>query len=271
MSGLLADIWIHADATAATELVKETTLETVGLRPGDLEPVLTRTATAIPQVAELFELKLGKPEEIASVLDQATESLLMVTMRAARQIDSAHEALDSLQHKTRVLEEASQRDKLTGLFNRARFDAYIVEEFALAQRTGKALSVIMADVDHFKSVNDTYGHPAGDRVLIAVAQAMGGRLRPRDLVARYGGEEFVLVLPETDAPGSEVVADRIRKKIEATKHDVGAAAPLVVTMSFGCATLGPATFGTGAELLAAADQALYAAKRGGRNRVVLHK
>jgi diguanylate cyclase (GGDEF)-like protein len=271
MSGLLADIWIHADATAATELVKDTSLETVGLQPGQLEPILTRTAAAMPQVAELFDLKLGKPEDITNVLDQATESLLMVTMRAARQIDSAHEALDSLQHKTRVLEEASQRDKLTGLFNRARFDGYIAEEFALAQRTGKPLSVIMADVDHFKRVNDTYGHPAGDRVLIAVAQALGGRLRPRDLVARYGGEEFVLVLPETDGPGCEVVADRIRKKIEATKHDVGKAEPLAVTMSFGCATLGPATFGTGAELLAAADQALYAAKRGGRNRVMLHQ
>jgi diguanylate cyclase (GGDEF)-like protein len=196
---------------------------------------------------------------------------VMVTLRAARQIDSAREAIDSLQHQTRVLEEASQRDKLTGLYNRARLDAYIAEEFAVAQRTGKPLSVIMADVDHFKRVNDTWGHAAGDQILIAVAAALGGRLRPKDLVARYGGEEFVLILPETDAPGSEVVADRIRKKIEGTQHKIGQAEPLAVTMSFGCATLAPtASFGTSAELLAAADQALYAAKRGGRNRVVIH-
>jgi len=225
----------------------------------------------MPQVAELFDLKLGTPEEISRVLEQATETLVMVTLRAARQIDSAREAIDSLQHKTRVLEEASQRDKLTGLYNRARLDAYLAEEFAIAQRTGKPLSVIMADVDHFKRVNDTWGHPAGDRVLVAVAGALGGRLRPRDMVARYGGEEFMLILPETDAPGSEVVAERIRSKIAATATDFGGSEPLKVTMSFGCATVNPGVFGTAAELLTAADQALYAAKRGGRNRVVLHK
>ena len=255
LAGLLADVWVRADASAATECLKEEALEGVDMAPAALEPVLTRTAAAMPQVAELFDLKLGTPDEISAVLDQATETLVMVTLRAARQIDSAHEAIDSLQQKTRVLEEASQRDKLTGLYNRARFDAYLIEEFAISQRTGKPLSLIMADVDHFKRVNDTLGHAAGDKVLVAVAAALGGRLRPRDLVARYGGEEFVLVLPETDAAGSEVVADRIRKKIEGTTHDLGGPLPLVVTTSFGCATVNPAPFGTGAELLAAADEA----------------
>jgi diguanylate cyclase (GGDEF)-like protein len=271
LSGAIADIWVRENATVASEVARDMAMDFVGLVPVNLEPVLTRSAAAMPQVAELFDLKLGTPEEISRVLDQATETLVMVTLRAARQIDSAREAIDSLQHKTRALEEASQRDKLTGLYNRARFDGYLAEEFAIAQRNGKPLSVVMADVDHFKRVNDTWGHAAGDRVLVAVAEALGGRLRPRDLVARYGGEEFVLILPETDAPGSEVVADRIRKKIAGTATDVGAAQPLTVTMSFGCATVNPSRFGTAGELLAAADQALYAAKRGGRNRVVLHK
>ncbi len=270
LAGLLADIWVRSDAAAATELVKEEARDFAGVKSTDLEAVLVRTAAAMPQVAELFDLKLGTSDEISAVLDQATETLVMVTLRAARQIDSAHEAIDSLQHKTRVLEEASQRDKLTGLYNRARLDAHVVDEFALAHRSGKPLSVIMADVDHFKRVNDTHGHAAGDRVLIAVSEALRGRLRPRDMVARYGGEEFVLVLPETDAAGSAVVAERIRKNIEATRHNLAGAASLEVTMSFGCATLGPAAFGTSGDLLAAADQALYAAKRGGRNRVVLH-
>ncbi len=271
LSGLLADIWVRADTTTATEVLKEEATDFAELTPAAIETVLTRTAAAMPQVAELFDLKLGTADEIGSVLDQATETLVMVTLRAARQIDSAHEAIDSLQHRTRVLEEASQRDKLTGLYNRARFDALIVEEFAIAHRTGKPLSVIMADVDHFKRVNDTYGHAAGDKVLVAVSEALRGRLRPRDMVARYGGEEFVLVLPETDAAGSAVVADRIRKNIEAARHELGGTEFLSVTMSFGCATLGPAIFGTGADLLAAADQALYAAKRDGRNQVVLHR
>ena len=271
LSGLLADIWMQPDTAAATRAAKLEAQGVPGLKPADLETVLIRTAAAIPQVAELFDMRLGTTDEISTVLDQATETLVMVTLRAARQIDSAREAIDSLQHQTRVLEEASQRDKLTGLYNRTRLDAYIIEEFAIAQRTGKPLSVIMADVDHFKRVNDTCGHAAGDRILVAVAEALRGRLRPRDLVARFGGEEFVLVLPETDASGAEVVAERIRKKIEASRHEVGGAEPLSVTMSFGCATLGPAAFGTAAEVLAAADEALYTAKRGGRNQVALYR
>ena len=270
LSGLLADVWVRADAASATNVLRAEAAELTAAGKIDLEGVMRRTASAVPQMAELFELNLGSAEEINAVLDQASETLVMVTLRAARQIDSAHEAIDNLQHKTRVLEEASHRDKLTGLYNRARLDAYMVEEFAMAQRTGKPLSVIMCDVDHFKQVNDTCGHAGGDRILVAVSGALRGRLRPRDLVARYGGEEFVLVLPETDATGAAVVAERIRKNIAAGRYDVGGRDPLAITMSFGCATLGPAAFGTGEELLAAADQALYAAKRGGRNQTVSH-
>ena len=250
LSGTIADIWVRPNPAAATAIVKEEALRFIGLAPEQVAPILARAAAAMPQVAALFDLQLGTKEEIASVLEQASEPLVMVTLR--------------------VLEEASQRDKLTVLYNRARFDAYLVEAFAFAQRTGKPLSLIMADVDHFKRVNDTFGHAAGDRVLSSIAAMLGGRLRPRDLVARYGGEEFVLVLPETDAAGAAVVAERIRAKIESARCDVGATEPLATTMSFGSATTGTGTFGTGAELLAAADQALYAAKRAGRNRVVAY-
>jgi diguanylate cyclase (GGDEF)-like protein len=194
----------------------------------------------------------------------------MVTLRASQQIEIAQAALGSLQQKTKVLEEASMRDRLTGLYNRGRLDIYLAEQFAWAIQTRKPLSLIMADVDHFKQINDTYGHAAGDKVLVGIAEALGGRLRPRDLVARYGGEEFALILPETDAPGSRVVAERIRQKAEGLVHDIGDTARLRVTLSLGCATLHPAEFGTSAELLRAADQALYAAKRGGRNRVAIH-
>jgi diguanylate cyclase (GGDEF)-like protein len=267
VSGLIADIWVRTDPGACATLAREVAVPQLGLNLLSFETVLTKTAAAVPQVAALFDLQLGTADEIAAILEQATETLVMVSFRASRQIDSAREAIDDLQAKTRVLEEASQRDKLTGLFNRARLDAYLAEEFATAQRNGKPLSVIMADVDHFKLVNDTHGHQAGDRVLVGVAQALGGRLRPRDLVARYGGEEFVLILPETDPAGAKVVAERIRQKIEASRQEVGGASPLAVTVSFGCATLGVARFPTSTELLAAADRALYAAKRAGRNRV----
>jgi diguanylate cyclase (GGDEF)-like protein len=267
LAGALADIWVRDDAACALKEAKELGRSILGSSEALLDPVLARTASAIPAVAELFDLKLGSPDEIASILEQATETLVNVTLRASRQADMARVAIDDLKERSRVIEEASQRDKLTGLYNRARFDEYLNEQFSVAQRTGKPLSVIMVDVDHFKHVNDTHGHPAGDRILVAVSGSLGGRLRPRDLVARYGGEEFVLILPETDAAGAKVVAERTRQKVEGLATDAGVKEPVRVTISLGCATLGPAAFGNARELLGAADRALYAAKRRGRNRV----
>jgi len=202
LAGALSDIWVRADAAEALRQAKELGRAILGSSEALLEPVLARTAAAIPAVAELFDLKLGSSDEVASILEQATETLVNVTLRASRQADMARVAIDDLKERSRVIEEASQRDKLTGLYNRARFDEYLNEQFAMAQRSGKPLSVIMVDVDHFKQVNDTHGHPAGDRILVAVSGSLGGRLRPRDLVARYGGEEFVLILPETDEAGA---------------------------------------------------------------------
>jgi len=265
VAGLVADIWLRSEPGECATVARAAAFAELGFNPLTFEAALTKTAAAVPTVGALFDLQIGTAEEITAILEQATETLVMVSFRASRQIDSAREAIDNLQAKARVLEEASQRDKLTGLYNRARLDAYLAEEFATAMRSGKPLSIVMADVDHFKRVNDTLGHQAGDQVLVVVAQALGGRLRPRDLAARYGGEEFVLVLPETDAAGAKVVAERIRQRIEAARPPVEGG--LSVTVSCGCATLPPNRFSTSAELLAAADRALYAAKRGGRNRV----
>ena len=269
LAALVADIWVGGEPGERATMAREVAFSELNFNPLTFEAALTKTAAAVPTVGALFELQIGTAEEITAILEQATETLVMVSFRTSRQIDSAREAIDNLQAKARVLEEASQRDKLTGLYNRARLDGYLAEEFATALRSGKPLSVILADVDHFKRVNDTLGHQAGDQVLVAVAQALGGRLRPRDLVARYGGEEFVLVLPETDEAGVRVVAERIRQKIEATRTPIEGGTPVGVTVSFGCATTPPNRYSTSAELLAGADRALYAAKRGGRNRVEL--
>ncbi len=172
--------------------------------------------------------------------------------------------LDQLRLQTRELEQQSREDPLTGLYNRRYLDFRIENEFTRAKRYNRNLSVVMADLDHFKKVNDTYSHMVGDEVLKVIAHLFRDNLRGVDFVARYGGEEFILLLPETPSNGAILVCERIRREIESYNWE--ALRPkLRVTMSFGLAY--DVNVGDHAAMLAQADARLYEAKRGGRNQV----
>jgi diguanylate cyclase (GGDEF)-like protein len=166
----------------------------------------------------------------------------------------------------------SNVDGLTGLANRRSFDEHLIRQTSLTLRAGGSLSMLMLDVDHFKSYNDAYGHVAGDEALRAVARTLERALRRQtDFCARYGGEEFAILLPATNAPGAAHVAERIRASLaRAVSARPGAAGP--VTVSIGTSTMtaheGRATR-TAATLVASADRALYRAKAAGRNRVAV--
>lgn len=170
----------------------------------------------------------------------------------------------------RKIYEAALFDGLTKTFNRKHLDDRLDAEVAFAVRHDSDLSVVLFDVDHFKKVNDTYGHPAGDAVLRATADVLMRGRRTEDLVGRYGGEEFVLVLRGTHVEGAAILADRLRRAIEATKIAVDAHThPIGVTASGGVASL--KCCGERKDksaLLALADQRLYHAKHNGRNRIV---
>lgn len=158
-------------------------------------------------------------------------------------------------------------DGLTGLYNRRWIDEALPRFVARYTRSrGEGLCVLIADIDHFKKVNDTYGHPAGDQVIVAVAHSMKNNLRPTDLVARYGGEEFLIILPDTGREDGKLVGDRVRTAVAAMKLDIeGQPALDRVTISIGGALLEVGQ--TMADLVAAADRMLYESKHGGRNRV----
>jgi diguanylate cyclase (GGDEF)-like protein len=176
-------------------------------------------------------------------------------------------------------------DALTGVHNRRYFESRCLEEVKAAQRSGESLVCLLLDVDHFKRINDSHGHPAGDAVLRQIGQIIRGQLRGNDVVARYGGEEFVLLLPDTPLDGGIDTADRIRLAIAAAAMPVQGehGETLHVTVSLGVAQLlveggnseaandvparRPAAEESMKLLVQRADQALYAAKQAGRNRV----
>jgi diguanylate cyclase (GGDEF)-like protein len=166
------------------------------------------------------------------------------------------------------LYEAAITDGMTGLFIRRFAMHKLNEEVKRSRRYGNALGVVMCDIDHFKRVNDTWGHPAGDEVIIGVANTLQAGLRiDVDAAGRYGGEEFLLIMPQTDAAGTGVAADRLRAAIEALQVEIGDGRTLKVTMSFGVTELGPQD--TAESVIARADQALYVSKDSGRNMVTV--
>ncbi|QJB56217.1 PAS domain S-box protein [Pseudodesulfovibrio sp. zrk46] len=165
------------------------------------------------------------------------------------------------------LRELATTDSLTGLFNRRRFMELSEREFSRSSRYGRSLAMLMLDIDHFKNVNDTYGHDVGDQVLRSLSEIAIMALRKADILGRLGGEEFGVLLPETDLPAAQEVAERLRVSIERNVINTSAG-PLNITVSIGVGIFNDATVNT-QELLKRADIALYEAKQSGRNRVVV--
>ncbi|MEI7703374.1 MAG: sensor domain-containing diguanylate cyclase [Deltaproteobacteria bacterium] len=188
---------------------------------------------------------------------------------AARRLEViAMQVADALL-RARLLEQTERlasTDGLTGLSNHRTFQARIDDQLRLARRYGQQMSVVICDVDRFKSVNDTHGHPVGDLVLRGLARVLSSEARETDLVARYGGEEFAIVMPETDGAGAQVIAERIRTRLQGTCFPTGAG-QLQVTLSLGIATF-PEDGTEKARLIEVADRCLYQAKRSGRNRSI---
>jgi diguanylate cyclase (GGDEF)-like protein len=169
------------------------------------------------------------------------------------------------------LAEGALQDPLTGLYNRRHLDERLASELAAGQRHGRALSLLMIDIDHFKQVNDDRGHLAGDEALKMVAFVLRGAVRKEDVLARYGGEEFVVIARETPLDGARALAERIRRAVEKSRFawqgaELGVTVSVGVTVAEGLAEFVPGR--TERELVEAADRALYLAKQQGRNRVV---
>ncbi len=175
-----------------------------------------------------------------------------------------------LERQEHMLEELATHDGLTGLYNHRTFHTLLGDELARATRFGRPASLLMLDIDRFKSVNDTHGHQAGDAILRGLSSLLTRQARAIDRVCRYGGEEFTVILPETDADIALNIAERLRATVERQPFDIGEGRAVHINVSIGVASF-PSQAESADALVAAADAALYAAKQAGRNRVARYE
>ncbi len=211
--------------------------------------------------ARVKALDLGADDYITKPF-HSTELLARVNA-SRRVVEMQHQLVEMAGQ----LEQLSARDALTGIFNRRHFGATLESFFNHSSRYQRPLSVAIIDVDCFKTVNDSFGHQAGDAVLAEVAKRFSGSVRDSDYLARYGGEEFIVLLPETHLEDAVSFGEKLRAAIEASPIGIIGGREVPVTVSVGAASLTHTQFSSSGEMIAAADQALYRAKHKGRNRV----
>ncbi|HST64190.1 MAG TPA: diguanylate cyclase [Mycobacteriales bacterium] len=229
-----------------------------------------KTAPELRDIPVVFLTSRSGMDDVVVALDAGAHDYLrkpfeppelVARVAAAAQVKKLQ---DQLRQRNDELDRMTRTDALTGLFNRRHLDEELVRQYSVAYRNATPVALLLLDIDHFKTVNDTYGHPAGDAVLQEFGRRLGGQVRAGDVAGRWGGEEFLVVLPGADLPAALAVAERIRRATSGRPVLVdGMSIPL--TVSAGCA-LGP--LDTPEEQVARADAALYEAKVSGRNRTV---
>ncbi len=237
----------------------------------ELGPVASRSLQ-IGSALELVLLSLAFGQRINDEKEmrlRAQKEALEAQTRLSQGLDKlVRQRTEELQAANKLLTEASIRDSLTGVFNRRHFDQAYELEYQRCHRDLKWLSVLMVDVDHFKTVNDTYGHQAGDEILKRVADMLSrAAQRAQDVLARFGGEEFVVLLPGADGDAARQVAEGLRAAVESMSLEYEGDV-IDLTISVGVASHIPDSPDAGSDLLRQADENLYRAKRSGRNRVI---
>lgn len=262
-----------AGPAAAIARARQSCQELYGMSEADADALLDDIGKRTREVAPLFEINLEGTADYEAILKKANEALVEITLQSQQQATLLEQQASTLQQQASTLAEQNQQlkqkaetDGLTGLANRARFDEFLADQWAAAARSGRPLSLLLMDLDKFKSVNDEYGHPAGDRVLQYLGRLLATAARAQDLAARYGGEEMVLVLPATAKATAAAIAESIRRALAAKPVPLSDGRTVAVTASIGVAAYEPPSPLAGpAHLLKAADLAVYAAKKSGRN------
>ncbi len=266
LSGMIAEIFLRETNANYLQQVKHQAKSLLQLTPETLMEVLESIKEGLPETERIYETDLKTWNDPQSILESARESLLARNLQALKQVEELKINNANMEAQFHNLEETHRHDSLTGTLTRAHLDKCLETSFEKAVANGECLTLIFGDLDKFKSVNDTYGHQAGDFVLQSSARLLLSILRTTDMVGRYGGEEFVLVLPKSTGAGAEIVAERILSAFRETTHELAKQQNLTVTISLGIATHTPEIpYPNVTELLQHADEAVYFAKTHGGN------
>lgn len=244
----------------------------IDLSAGVIDGLVASLPVRVQEAGQAMDRELGEQRTLDALLRDANQALLELNQEYERTLAHLASLLEEKDGLTRELTQANERldrlaatDELTALPNRRALFQTLDRDVGRSVRDGSHLSLVLLDLDHFKRVNDTYGHPAGDEVLRLVASVLRGGIRAGDLAARYGGEEFALILPATSGARAVAVAERLRRRIAAEEIALDHAT-VRVTASFGVASGRGASLAGGAStLLEQADEALYRAKSDGRD------
>ena len=242
---------------------RDAALSLLGVSPSSFAMMLEYLAEVLPDLSVALDADAPDQETLTEL---AEEAILLRQLKTQNETAQLHDEVESLRNVTEELKTQNGLDPLTGLANRRRLDEIVDQEFVTATRNRFPLSVLFVDLDDFKQVNDRFGHSIGDELLMRTARRISASVRDGDFVARFGGEEFVVVLPGTDRPGSDIVADRLVRAFGDERFHLAEDLVLEQTVSVGVVTLdGSAAYRSASELLHVADLALYAAKRNGKN------
>jgi diguanylate cyclase (GGDEF)-like protein len=268
LSGTIADLFLvdsdERPFMPAAQLVERG----LGLNHEAFSRVLDKIGAIVPETEAMFDTELLSRQKAQMILEEAREVLMIRTLHSLQEVSHLKSQAESINSRALELEQENRRDALTGIYNRAHLDQVLAHEFESATRERAPLGLIFADLDRFKSINDCYGHQAGDRVLQSAARILRDNTRDTNMLARYGGEEFVIMLPATDGESTRKICERIVHAFDLARHDIGNT-QIKVTISLGWATHGTEhVFASVAEFINAADQALYMAKMRGRNQAM---
>ncbi|MEQ9454234.1 MAG: GGDEF domain-containing protein [Phycisphaeraceae bacterium] len=254
----VADLFMHEESGNALELVKQAANDWFGIDEDRIEPLLKEIHERAAEIKRLFSLPAGQLESFEKTLARATEQLLNISIET-------QQMSTRLEERNQALVKEAESDALTGVANRRKFNEVAASAFDTTNSTKARLSILFFDADHFKSFNDTYGHQLGDRVLVELA-ALIIKTTPTDaVVCRYGGEEFAVILASTDRKTAAQIAETVREAICGQPLLTHEDKPLSISSSIGVATHDGTVFQRVEQLIKAADMAVYAAKKAGRN------